>query len=92
MKKSILPENGIYSNKHIPYYHKHHIFGGSNRKHSEKYGLFVWLKPELHNMSNMGVHFNKEFDLYLKQIGQEAFEETYPDLNFLEIFGRNYKK
>ena len=92
MKKSIMPENQIYSNEHIPYHHKHHIFGGSNRKHSEKYGLFVWLKPELHNMSNMGVHFNKEFDLYLKQIGQEAFEGTYPDLDFLEIFGKNYKK
>lgn len=91
MKKSIMPENEIYSIEHIPYYHKHHIFGASNRKHSEKYGLFVWLKPELHNMSNMGVHFNKDFDLYLKKKGQEAFEITYPDLNFLVIFGKNYK-
>jgi hypothetical protein len=46
--------------------HKHHIFGASNRKHSETYGLYVYLIPRLHNMSDEGVHFNKEFDTRLK--------------------------
>lgn len=91
MKKSIMPESEIYSITYVPYYHKHHIFEGRNRQNSEKYGLFVWLKPELHNMSNMGVHFNKDFDNYLKKVGQTAFEKHYPDLDFLSIFHRNYK-
>lgn len=88
--KSIMPDNELYSNVPISYYHKHHIFGASNRKWSEKYGLFIWLEPKMHNMSDMGVHFNKDFDNYLKKIGQTAFEEVYPNLDFLEIFGRNY--
>lgn len=91
MKKSIMPDNEIYSNVPIPYWHKHHIFEGRNRQNSDKYGLFVWLLPELHNMSNAGVHFNKNFDNWLKEIGQTAFEEHYPELDFLSIFKKNYK-
>lgn len=91
MKKSIMPDNKIYSNVPVPYWHKHHIFEGRNRQNSEKYGLFVWLLPELHNMSNAGVHFNKNFDNWLKEIGQTAFEEHYSELDFLSIFKKNYK-
>ena len=91
MKKSIMPDNKIYSNVPVPYWHKHHIFEGRNRQNSEKYGLFVWLLPELHNMSNTGVHFNNNFDNWLKEIGQTAFEKHYPELDFLSIFKKNYK-
>ena len=71
--------------------HKHHIFfGTSNRKNSEKYGLWVYLIPELHNTTNNGVHFNKELDLLCKRAGQNAFEETHTREEFLKIFGRNY--
>lgn len=87
---SILPATGIYSNKPVAGYHKHHIFEGRNRQNSEKYGLFIWLPPELHNMSNAGIHFNKKFDLEVKKIAQKAFEEKYPELDFLEIFRKNY--
>ncbi len=89
--KSIMPINQLYSITPIPYWHKHHIFEGKNRNNSEKYGLFVWLKPEMHNMSPMGVHFNKEFAQYLKKIAQTAFEEHYHELDFISIFHRNYK-
>lgn len=41
-------------------------------------------------MSDAGVHFNKELDTQLKQIGQAAFEDTYIHDDFLKIFGRNY--
>ena len=41
-------------------------------------------------MSNEGVHFNKDLDNGLKQLTQKKFEETYPDKDFLKIFGRNY--
>ena len=43
--------------------HKHHIFGASNRNKSERYGLFIYLRSDYHNLSNYGIHFDKEFDL-----------------------------
>lgn len=70
--------------------HKHHIFGGANRKNSEKYGLWVWLRPDLHNMSDAGVHFDREKDLELKQTAQAAFEQTHSREEFMRIFGRNW--
>lgn len=72
--------------------HEHHIFeGNGRRKLSEKYGLKVWLIPELHNLSNNGVHYNKELDLLIKRVGQKAFEEKYGTReDFIRIFGRNY--
>ena len=88
--KSIMPHSELYSNVPIPYWHKHHIFEGKNRKNSEKYGLYIWLRPEMHNMSDLGVHYNKDFAQYLKKIGQKAFEEHYPELDFVSIFYRNY--
>ncbi len=70
--------------------HSHHICEGRNRKNSEKYGLKVWLRGDWHNQSNYGVHFNKELDTQLKKLAQEKFIETYPDLDFLDIFKINY--
>lgn len=69
---------------------KHHIFGGSNRKWSEKYGLWVWLTHEEHNEPPHGVHHCREAMDYLHGKGQEAFERCYPNLDFKKIFGRNY--
>lgn len=70
--------------------HKHHVFGGKNRAISDKHGLWVWLIPYLHNMSNQGVHFNKELDTKIKQECQRAFEEKYTHLRFVELIGKNY--
>lgn len=72
----------------------HHIFGGNpNRKHSEKYGLKVYLCPEHHRTGPEAVHRedlnnNKRM---LQDIGQQAFERAHPELSFISIFGRNYK-
>lgn len=41
-------------------------------------------------MSNMGVHFNKDFDTYLKKLCQAKFEEKHTRDEFMEIIGRNY--
>lgn len=68
----------------------HHIFGGSNRKHSTKYGLVVPLCHDCHNEPPNGVHFNKERMDYLRKLGQEAFIREYPNLDFLKIFHKNY--
>lgn len=70
--------------------HKHHIFGGPNRKWSDTYGLWIWLCPKHHNMSDAGVHFNKPLDLQVKQIAQREFEDTYGHEEFMKIFGRSY--
>ena len=72
---------------------EHHIFyGRGKRKLSEKYGLKVWLRADFHREIPYSVHKNpnKDIDLRLKKLGQEIFEARYPDLDFLEIFGRNY--
>ncbi|MGN0787092.1 MAG: hypothetical protein ACI4OB_06840 [Christensenellales bacterium] len=70
--------------------HRHHIFSGPNRKNSEKYGCWVYLIPELHNMSDRGVHFDKELDLRLKRECQAKFEEIYDHDTFMAVFGKNY--
>ena len=43
-------------------------------------------------MSNKGVHFNHEFDLYLKRIGQKAWQDYYNKTkeDFIKEFKRNY--
>lgn len=78
---------------------KHHIFGGANRKLSEKYGLTVHLCHHCHNEPPDGAHFSKETADWLHRIGQQAFEvNRYKDGStweeareeFMDIFGKNY--
>ena len=71
--------------------HKHHIFYGPNRRNSDKEGCWVYLCAKHHNMSNEGVHFNKEFDLYLKKFCQATWEmENGSREEFRKIFGKSY--
>ena len=69
----------------------HHIFyGTANRKQSTKYGCVCGLCRD-HHTGRFGVHNgNRELDLKLKEMAQRAFINTYPDKDFLAIFGRNY--
>ena len=87
-----MPESHLYSTERFEGSHKHHIFGASNRKKSEQLGLYIFLTPAMHNMSDYGVHFNKAFDTELKQIGQRAAMEHYDWSveDFRREFGRNY--
>jgi hypothetical protein len=74
-----------------PYVEEHHIYGGANRKNSEKYGLKVWLCHRHHNEPPDGVHFNKALMDYLHRYGQVKFEETQGTRDFfMQIFGKNY--
>ena len=75
----------------------HHIFGGSNRKNSTKYGLVVWLNHYYHNEPKCpenlyfgSPHHDKEVMLWLRQQGQKKFEETHTREEFIQIFGKNY--
>lgn len=87
-----MPENDVYSIERREGLHRHEVFFGSNRQKSIKYGLVVFLTPEMHNMSHFGVHFNHDFDLFLKKIGQKAAMEYYGwnTEQFIQIFGKNY--
>ncbi len=68
----------------------HHIFGGANRKKSEHYGLKVRLHHDCHNEPPNGVHHNKKVMDSLRKAGQIAFNQAYPELDFIKIFGKNY--
>lgn len=71
--------------------HKHEVyFGRGRRELSKKYGLIVPLCGVCHEFGENAVHKNRELDMKLKSIGQEAFIRHYPELDFVSIFGRNY--
>lgn len=71
--------------------HEHHIFGGTaNRRLSEEYGLKVYLCLDHHEHGSEAVHKNADVADILHKMGQQAFEREYPDLEFREIFGKNY--
>lgn len=72
---------------------RHHIFGGPNRKKSDKLGLVVDLcHAKCHIYGTKAAHRNKETMLYLHQYGQRrAMEENGWDTDrFISEFGRNY--
>jgi NAD-dependent dihydropyrimidine dehydrogenase PreA subunit len=68
----------------------HQVFGGANKKKSEKYGLMVYLCHYCHNEPPNGVHHNKERMDWLRAEGQKRFEAEHPELDFLKVFGKNY--
>lgn len=81
----------LHSNYSPKMVQEHHvIFGSANRKLSEKYGLKVYLCLEHHEESKEAVHKNAEIALILKKEAQKCFEKNYPNLSFMEIFGKNY--
>ena len=72
---------------------KHHIFGGANRKKSERYGLFVYLcHNKCHIFGRNAAHQNKDTMLKLHQYGQrKAMEENeWTTEDFIREFGKNY--
>ena len=70
---------------------EHHIFGGANRKHSERYGLKVWLCGiQCHREGLNSAHRNREVSDSLKRLGQIAFEARHTHEEFMQIFGKNY--
>lgn len=70
---------------------EHHVIGGPYRKLSERYGLKVYLCFQHHTYDGgpEAVHRNTEINRELKKDAQRAFEKTYPNLVFMQIFGKN---
>lgn len=92
MKSILSNERECYVCGYTETLNRHHIYAGvSNRKQSEKYGCWVYLCARHHNMSDVGVHFNKALDTELKQTCQKEWEKrngTRED--FIRTFGRSY--
>ncbi len=80
------------ANGTMDYLHWHHVFGGPNRKNSEKYGLKVRICGfKCHENGPKAVHKCKETADNLKAAAQRAFEEKHGTReDFMRIFGRNY--
>ena len=81
--------NGDFREK--PTEEHHAIFGSSGRALSTKYGLVCYLCHEHHRTSKDAVHQNHDMAALIQDKAQRAFEAEYPDLDFMAIFGRNYK-
>lgn len=64
----------------------HEVFRGKNRANSMKYGLCLRLCHNCHERWQE----DKEFNNYWHKVGQNAFKQAYPHLDFMEIFKRNY--
>lgn len=91
MESIIQSEKKCYVSGAERYLDSHHIFKGSRRKLSEKYGLKVWLRHDLH----MALHDHRKpyetLENDLKKVAQEAFESNGGTReSFMEIFGANY--
>lgn len=69
-----------------PKEHLHEVIFGKNRNNSMKYGLVIPVCFHCHEI----IHNNSRIDSNLKAEAQKMFERTYPELNFLDIFKRNY--
>lgn len=69
---------------------EHHIFGGPNRKKSERYGLKVYLCPDCHRNGKHAVHKDAGTMQILHEAGQMAFELNYGHDEFMRVFGKNY--
>ena len=70
----------------------HHIYFGGKRKISDENGFIVGLCPYHHNMSNEGVHFNRELDLEIKRACERKWLEiTGKEISdFIKLVGKNY--
>lgn len=70
---------------------RHHVFGGSNRAMSEKYGFTAPLRPDLHPNGVCAGEQAKYIDFDLKTRCQRYFEENHGDRKeFIQIFGRSW--
>ena len=100
MAKSIIQEDKSYCylcgmNRNLEPLEEHHIFNGSNRKWSEKYGLKVYLHGcKCHRLGPDSVHVNAEIRETLQDEAQRIAMKHYKWSidDFRNIFGRNYLK
>ena len=88
MAKSIMQdEKECYVTGSTNYLDLHHVFQGSRRRLSDKWGCTVWLRHDIH----MRLHdSDRELDLKIKRDCQKEFEKRWGHEKFMQVFGRNY--
>ena len=71
---------------------RHHVFGGSNRKNSERYGLVADLSHFCHNEPPDGEHFNRENRERLQAEFQRRamLENGWTAEDFRAVFHKSY--
>ena len=82
----MMPENGDHLDRH-------HVFGGPNRKKSEKYGAVVLLHHNsCHIFGPLAVHNHAGRNLWIKQRMQmKIMREQHWDMDrWIREFGKNY--
>jgi len=73
--------------------HKHHVFEGTaNRKKSEKWGFYIWLIPEFHNIGPKSIHNDYNFDLRVKKEAQKKFIERHGYDKWMAEFHKDYSE
>lgn len=91
MKSIIQSEKLCYITGRGDHIEEHHVFGGMNRRNSEKYGLKIYLTAEMHR-GKRGIHQNRELaDRVKAEVQRKAMEYydwTIGDFRF--IFGKSY--
>lgn len=78
--------------------HKHHLELGPNRNKAEEDGLWCYLCPEHHNMSNAGVHNDPTAMKWARLFGELAWiNHFHPQLTreeqidkYRKRYGHNY--
>lgn len=93
MSKSIMQDRKhCYVTGRTDGLHKHHVFGGPNRRLAEEDGLYIWLRWDRHieNSPYDTPHNNKSVDLFYKREGQRAYEKTHNREEFMQRYGRNW--
>lgn len=72
--------------------HKHEIYGASAREYCRANGIWVWVNADAHNMSNEGVHADRQEMIALKKHGQRALmiEHDWSIERFRLMAGMNY--
>ena len=69
----------------------HHVYEGTaNRRVSDATGMTIFLCHYHHNMSDEGIHFNKELDLSVKRYAQEIYEREHTREEFRSLFGKSW--
>ena len=66
--------------------HMHEVCFGKNRLNSIKYGLVIPVCFNCHIKIHSDINLQEEHH----KIAQKKFNEVYPDLDFVEIFKKNY--
>lgn len=69
---------------------EHHIFGASNRKHSEADGLKVRICHRCHERIHFSPKDGGKTLRLLQQAGQAKYEETHTREEFMKRYGRSW--